>query len=135
MSIKGGSYARYRRSLASLDPRLVWPAALEVGRLAQLHDALALVLVLSLGDRAAVIGPDLTVGEAYQRARAKWLARLQQRLSLPWTDREAIDRALAMLPAGEYQAAALADLEAALRRHPVPECVTEIEAFQERLDG
>ena len=63
MSIKGSSYARFRRAIDTGNLRLIRTAAAELPQV-QLHDALAILPVI------AEKKPDL-----YDRAACRWLAR------------------------------------------------------------
>lgn len=116
MSIKGGSYARFRRALSTGNPLLVRAAAAELPHV-DLGDALAICLVLLDGDPAR-----------YPSAAARWHARLclERRLAL-----DEAELALAALGAlrGDGADAAAAGLAELCRRHELPEAVRAVEAW------
>ena len=72
MSIKGSSYARFRRALELGKPPLVYAAAAELTRLS-LEDGLAVLVLMAREDRAR-----------FDRAAVRWLARVaaERRLGL-----------------------------------------------------
>lgn len=124
MSSQGSPYARFRRSLDTLDPLIVEAAALEVGRLHELHDSLAMVLVMSGGP-----------AERYERLTERWLLRLQETVALRGEDRVSCGRALTLLPNSERRDEALEILEQVMLTYDLGRCASEIADYQDRLDG
>jgi len=124
MSSQGSPHARFRRSLDTLDPLIVEAAALEVGRLHELHDSLAMVLVMSAGPP-----------QRYARLTERWLVRLQETVPLRGEDRVNCGRALALLPSSERRGEALEMLEQVMLAYGLGRCASEVADYQDRLDG
>jgi hypothetical protein len=72
VSIKGGSYPNFRRALLTGNMQIIEGAAAELGAI-QLHDALRILIVMAR-----------THDERYERAAARWAARVtaERRLGL-----------------------------------------------------
>lgn len=105
MSVKGHSYARFRRALALRDLDLIRDAARELPRVG-LADAAAVCAVLADAE------PD-----RYERAAARWLARFC--LETPGVTLAAIDEALgAFREMRSRPADALVTLRDLTRLHP-----------------
>ena len=117
MSIKGGSYARFRRSLEVGTPLAIRAAAAELQRI-ELGDALRITLVLRVRE------PD-----SYPRAAARWLARLALEVpTVQLADLQLAASGLAALAANRIApgAEALAALAQAHGLHEVERAVDEL---------
>ena len=120
VSIKGGSYQRFRRAVDGGNPMLVTGAAAELPRLS-LADALAVTLVLS----AATDG-------RFDRAAARWTARLSlETAGVSLADGALAGAALQQLAAGHREAGARA-LGALLARLELRDCERELAAWLRR---
>ena len=104
VSIKGGSYARFRRALENGNPAVVRAAAAELPRVG-LDDALAICLVLLDGEP-----------ERFPAAAARWHARLCMERRLPLEEADLALGALRALP-GVRPQAAVAALSGICRSH------------------
>ena len=117
MSIKGGSYARFRRSLEVGSPLAIRTAAAELGRI-DLGDALRITLVLRVREPAS-----------YPRAAARWLARFALEIpSVQLADVQLAAAALAAIGADRVSAGAeaLAALAQTHRLHEVEQVADEL---------
>lgn len=123
MSIKGSSYAWFRRAIEADNALLAWTSAQEIGRLAHLEDSVALVLCISRSDP-----------RRYKASCDRLLVRLQQAVPLSFDQRERIRLVLAALPSDEQaRAAALVDLEQALEGTGLTACARTVGAYRDRL--
>jgi hypothetical protein len=119
MSIKGGSYQRFRRALATGNPLIVRTAAAELNGRLSLADALAVTLVLRQDPRFA-------------RAAARWVARLAlETPSVSLADTQLANAALAEIAEGRHDAGADA-LGALLIRLELRDCVAELARWNGR---
>jgi hypothetical protein len=116
VSVKGGSYARFRRALSTGNPLLVRAAAAELPRV-ELEDALSICLVLLQGDPAR-----------YPAAAARWHGRLSLERRLALDESELAISALGALrgAGADAAAAALAEL---CRRHEMPRAARSVEEW------
>lgn len=115
MSIRGGSYARFRRALEVGTPLAIRAAAAELPRIG-LGDALR--ITLALGAREP---------ESYPRAAARWLSRLALEVpTIQLADLELAAAGLAALSADRVSAGAEA-LAALARAHGLHEVERALE--------
>ena len=115
MSIKGGSYQRFRRAIEIGNPTLIRAAAAELPRVG-LEDALAICLVLLDAEP-----------QKFPAAAARWHARLCMERRLAIEEADLALGALRALPGARPQAAAAA-LGGICRAHGLP-------AAEQRLAG
>lgn len=119
MSIKGGSYQRFRRALTTGNPLLVRGAAAELEGQLSLADALAVTLVLRDDPR-------------YSRAAARWVGRLAlETPQLSLADSQLAMAALVELAEGHIDTGIDA-LAALLSRMQLTDCVRELDAWASR---
>ncbi len=115
MSIKGGSYQRFRRALEVGNPTLVRAAAAELPQVG-LEDALGICLVLLDGEP-----------QRFPAAAARWHARLCMERRLPIEEADLAMGALRALSGARPQAA-VAALSGICRAHGLP-------VAEQRLSG
>jgi hypothetical protein len=112
----------FREALDGADVEAAIAAARAAGGLRDLHDILALLLVLSQDpDRAR-----------YDQAVERWLVHLQRVAPLPFDDRQTCVRALATLAQRGPDLDALGALEAVLVAHGQGPSAAEVANFRER---
>jgi hypothetical protein len=116
VSIKGGSYQRFRRALEVGNPTLVRAAAAELPRVG-LADALGICLVLLDGEP-----------QTFPAAAARWHARLCLERRLPIEEADLAMGALRAL-GGERPQAAVAALAGICGAHGLPEAEQRLTAW------
>lgn len=119
VSIKGGSYQRFRRALTTGNPLIVRAAAAELDGNVSLADALAITLVLRNDAR-------------FNRTAARWVGRLAlETPDVSLADSQLATAALVELAEGHLDTGVDA-LAALLSRMQLTDCVRELGAWAAR---